>query len=200
MSNPTCSFEGCGRKHYARGLCNGHYQQQRSGAPLAPLREHLTFEERVWSRVERTGTCWVWTGEKKPKGYGAIGRDGATLYAHRVVWEMVRGPIPEGMQLDHRCHEKTCVNPDHLRLVTNAQNHQNLSGAYANSTTGVRGVTRNPRNGKWVARVTFNYRNYSGGTHDTLAEAEAAAIALRKRLFTHDDHDEWAHRIGATQD
>lgn len=91
--------------------------------------------------------------------------------------------------VDHTCHNRSCVNPDHLRVVTNKQNAENLRGANRASKSGVRGVWFAPTRGKWVVQVRHNGRRYSGGSHLTLEAAEQSAIALRNRLFTHNDAD-----------
>jgi len=62
--------------------------------------------------------CWIWPGYKDAKGYGKF----RSTTAYRWVYEELRGPIPEGMQLDHLCRVPACVNPDHLEPVTNAEN------------------------------------------------------------------------------
>lgn len=87
------------------------------------------------------------------------------------------------MQVDHICHNHACVNLSHLRLVTNKQNSEHRAGPYSNSTTGVRGITRN--GAKWRARVGHNYRKHFVGDFDSLEEAEAAVISKRNELFTH---------------
>lgn len=66
--------------------------------------------------------CWLWTGATYPAGYGKTGVDGRTLLAHRVSYELFVGPIPEGLQLDHLCRVRNCVNPAHLEPVTAAEN------------------------------------------------------------------------------
>lgn len=85
------------------------------------------LEERLWSRVEKTRTCWLWTGYCIPTGYGKMrANDGRLLYVHRIAYELLIGPIPDGMTLDHvaerGCRHRNCVNPDHLEPVTHAEN------------------------------------------------------------------------------
>jgi hypothetical protein len=82
------------------------------------------FEERLWGRVDKTadGGCWVWTGALNAAGYGAIGKDNKVLRVHRVTYELLVGPIPEGLQLDHLCRNRACCNPEHLEPVTNRTN------------------------------------------------------------------------------
>lgn len=78
------------------------------------------IDELFWTHVE-VGDCWEWVGAKRAK-YGIVKRDGRTLAAHRYVWEMLVGPIPPGMQVDHLCRAEACVNPDHLEVVTPREN------------------------------------------------------------------------------
>lgn len=77
--------------------------------------------ERFWDRVDKTPTCWLWTGHTT-QGYGTIRVDGRTVRVHRFSWEMVNGPVPEGLELDHLCRVRNCVNPDHLEPVTHVEN------------------------------------------------------------------------------
>lgn len=88
--------------------------------------------EQFWSRVERTDTgCWFWTGSYGVGGYGQLSvrkergqKTPTTLIAHRMAWELLVGPIPDGMEVDHRCRNRCCVRPAHLRLLTPASNKQ----------------------------------------------------------------------------
>lgn len=190
-----CSVDGCEKTIRCKGLCNGHYKQHLKGQELRPLGSELTFQDRFWSKVnkEAPGGCWEWRGNTC-KGCGRIWCGSCFKAAHRVSWEFVNGTIPEGMFLDHRCHNRRCVNPKHLRVVTQSQNMQHRTGAQRNGSSGVRGVCWNKKSRAWHVQVGLNGHQYYGGIHSTLEEAEAAARALRAELHTHDDHDEWLRR------
>jgi hypothetical protein len=81
--------------------------------PPRPLAERVAS---FWSRVDKTETCWLWTGAKSVRGYGVAGQRPSRL-AHRVAYEYLVGQIPEGLDLDHLCRVLACVNPDHLEPV-----------------------------------------------------------------------------------
>ncbi len=72
--------------------------------------------------------CWNWTGGMTPNGYGKIC---VTLGAHRAVYQAHRGPVPEGLYLDHLCRNKRCVNPSHLEPVTPSENQRRARGFIA---------------------------------------------------------------------
>ena len=73
--------------------------------------------ERFASKVRKTRSCWLWTAHKV-HGYGYIWKDGKMLRAHRLAYELARGPIPAGRTIDHLCRNKACVNPTHLEVVS----------------------------------------------------------------------------------
>ena len=151
-----------------------------------------TVEERFEEKVDKSGECWLWTARCNHKGYGQFRYEGKKVYSHRLAFEWAHGEIPEGMQVDHRCFQRNCVRPEHLRLVTPAQNGQNRRGANSSNTTGVRGVHWNKHVQKYRAMVRLSGKLHHAGYYDTLEEAEAAVIAKRRELFTHDDYADWA--------
>ena len=80
-------------------------------------------EERFWDKVERLDDgCWLWTASTYGHGYGQFGQDGRKFAAHRIAYELLVGPIPQGLVLDHLCRVRHCVNPAHLRPCTNREN------------------------------------------------------------------------------
>ncbi len=82
--------------------------------------------EHFWRRVRRgkPDECWPWQRAKSPQGYGSLWQSGTTVEAHRVAYELARGPIPDGMIVLHSCDNPSCCNPAHLRLGTYKDNSE----------------------------------------------------------------------------
>ena len=80
--------------------------------------------ERIWDKVETPDTCWLWTGAKNDRGYGTVWdlERRSRVYVHRALFQLLVGPIPEGLELDHLCRNPGCVNPAHLEPVTHREN------------------------------------------------------------------------------
>ena len=83
-----------------------------------------TFEKEFWAKVKKAGEneCWEWQAALKPNGYGKTGNFGKAMYAHRVAYELTVGPIPIGMEAAHKCHNRKCVNPNHIIPMTHKDN------------------------------------------------------------------------------
>jgi len=72
--------------------------------------------------VGEPSECWLWNGYVTSRGYGKIHLPAGMLNAHRLVYQIAKGKIPPGLQLDHLCRNRRCVNPFHLEVVTNREN------------------------------------------------------------------------------
>lgn len=81
---------------------------------------------RFWPKVDKAGPdgCWLWTASLDTKGYGKFYDGERIVTAYRWAWTNARGPVPEGLELDHLCRVRRCVNPDHLEPVTHAENRR----------------------------------------------------------------------------
>ena len=188
-----CSVDGCDKGVHGRHeWCNVHYRRWlKHGDPLAGgWRRYATTEESFQARITPgPNGCILWTASVNRAGYGQISIDGRGRHVHRYAWQRQNGPIPEGMSIDHVCHNRICVNPDHLRLATTKQNMENRPGAQRNSASGVRGVHWDKARKKWAAFVSHEGKSYSLGRFESIEDAEKAAIAGRNRLFTHNTLD-----------
>jgi hypothetical protein len=108
-------------------------------APRDPEREWP-----FWSRVDKTDGCWLWKGKALKVGYGQLRRNGREILAHRYAYEMAYGAIPEGLQIDHLCRNRLCVNPAHLEAVSQAENIRRGAARRLRKTHCKRGHPRTP--------------------------------------------------------
>lgn len=119
----TCLYPGCdARRHVTAGWCSGHHQQAKDGREMRPILR--TPADRFFAKVNKTETCWLWTGSRTHLGYGQSWHAGEKRVnmAHRVSLWLAGIPIPEGWDVDHLCRVPACVNPAHLEPVPHAVN------------------------------------------------------------------------------
>lgn len=188
MTITPCAYEGCKGTPRARGYCNAHYQRLRLGMPLVPIHRRLphglTPSEVFNHFVIKQEGCWGWSGCSSTEGYSQFSAGGKQYYAHRISYEAHVGPIPDGLFIDHMCHNRACVNPAHLQVVTNKENHENRPGVQTNNTSGVRGVSQIKGSTRYEAYVTHWGVRHRLGNFKTLADAESAVVAKRNELYT----------------
>ena len=120
----VCTFEGCDRKHLSRGWCGTHYARWAKHGDVNVVKisrwDDTDWRDRFWASVDKRGPdeCWPWLGYIDVHGYGKQG----LRYAYRAAYELMVGPIPEGLTIDHLCRVTWCVNPAHMEPVTRAEN------------------------------------------------------------------------------
>ncbi len=154
---PPCSVVGCERPHSANGFCAMHNTRVWAGgvpgevdALYAP--DGMDLLDRWWAKVDKDGPlptyapflgcCWCWLGKPNKLGYGAIQVDHRSRPAYRVGYELLVGPVPDGLVLDHLCRVPICVRPSHLEPVTQAENAlrgYGIMAEYARKTVCVNG-------------------------------------------------------------
>lgn len=173
-----CEATDCAKKKYCKGWCRTHYERMKTLGKL----ELPSAEERFWAKVDKSGECWLWTGTLSKAGYAQYGIDYRVVLGHRYSYAMENGPIPDGMVIDHMCHNRACVNSAHLRCATQSENGLNRAGPKSGSKSGVLGVSWDSERGKWFAHVMVGGKSISAGRHATIAEAESAVKAIRERL------------------
>ena len=170
-----CSYEGCESVVRYAGFCNAHYLRwYRNGDPGAGrLAPGLSVAERIAQKSELMDSgCIVWTDHLSTHGYGILNVDGKMAYAHRLNYELTYGPVAKGLEVDHMCHNRACLNVEHLRAVTKSQNQANRRGPARTNKIGVLNVSE--RNGRFQGSFTRNGKRFHVGTFATPEEARAA--------------------------
>lgn len=184
MPSAECEFRGCGRGVAAKGLCSGHYYQAANAIELRPIPvKHLPLAEKLQrDSMPMNSGCVEWVGSLDRNGYGRVWHEGRHYPAHRASLANAVGEIPADLVVNHICQNPPCINPDHLEAITRGANTQFQKQRKRDLP---RGVYRAKRAGTFRAQAQKDGVLHYFGTHDTLAEAEAAVIEGRERIGMH---------------
>jgi len=125
-----CSIDECQGKYLSRGFCHKHYRAafKPKGDPLRSEFSFSAAREYLENKTERIpfSTCWYWTGYVANDGYGVKSMRDHPVKVHRLSYVVYNGPIDDGLVVRHSCHERTCINPNHLSIGTPRDNAQDM--------------------------------------------------------------------------
>lgn len=146
------------------------------------LSSEMHLPERITEKFvpDVTSGCWLWTAANNGSlGYGIINWQGRNRGAHIVVYELLVGPIPDGLELDHLCRTPACVNPAHLEPVTHAENvRRGLAGPVRAAQQLAK--THCPQGHEYSSENTYSYPGRAG-RHCKSCNRERMRAARRKQ-------------------
>lgn len=143
--------------------------------------------DRFMAKVDyASGACWTWTAAKGPNGYGYFGANSGSRLSHRISYEHFIGEIPDGLQIDHLCRNRACVNPTHMEPVTPVENTRRGTAGEACRARNVRSKgrakpTRSPlHRERVIAALQRVHESNIGRTH---TEATKQRMAEARRAY-----------------
>lgn len=137
--------------------------------------------EIVEARTTPEGDCLIWTGNLDKNGYGRYKHKGREWPAHRLAWAVARGPVPEGLHIDHLCFNKRCVKVEHLEPVTPAENSRrsNYHHKGGSPTEFPCGHPRTPENSHMLCTTKSRKR----GHNRRYGACKACRVAAKRRAY-----------------
>ena len=159
----TCKEKDCSQRVFSRGWCSAHYKRwYRHGDPQAGGTSRRFTEVcsapveirlRHMLSVDAKSNCWVWHGEVNSNGYGRLRHHGKRWLAHRLAFTVWNTPIPIGLQVNHTCDNRLCLNPQHLWLGTQSENIKDAILKGRVKTPRFSGKSRSPNSDRSVEEV-----------------------------------------------
>jgi len=143
--------------------------------------------------VKHSWGCWIWQGYRNSGGYGSFSVKSKNIFAHRFSYIAFKGPIPEGMTIDHLCRKKSCVNPKHLEAVPQRENllrskktqaSKNISKTHCKRGHPLSLENVQLKNGHRICkecRKIYNRETYARLYSKKAQDGEACLTTLRKR-------------------
>lgn len=127
MLQAECKINGCRIDVRKRGFCNKHYSQARRSGKMVNLPK-VSPEQLFLEKINKPSDseCWEWAGHLMVNGYGQLTAGARQWTAHRFSYTMHKGKIPDGLIIRHSCHNRKCVNPDHLSTGTMQDNSDDM--------------------------------------------------------------------------
>lgn len=158
------------------------------------MKTRTPVQIRFWRYVNKTESCWLWTGATRDFGYGVInmgGRNGKAERAHRLSWILHNGEIPENMCVCHICDNPLCVNPDHLFLGTRDDNNKDMQqkGRY-DKVKRPKGEKHGQSKLDNTQVIALREERLNGANYKSLAEKYQISIASAQRIAT---RKSWKH-------
>jgi hypothetical protein len=136
--------------------------------PRGVYKRESSAEDRFWSYVNKTHTCWLWTGNKDKNGYGKIYFLNKHMRSHRLSYKLFNGNFDEKLLVLHSCDNPSCVRPDHLFLGTNKDNMKdkvNKNRQAKGNSCGKSFLTE-----KQVLDIKEQLKNYQRGMYTSLSK------------------------------
>lgn len=169
-----CVVEECDGSPKAMAVDWGHYFEYQSNGTLIWKKRPLSdfASARAW-KVESVRRVGKVAGYKTKDGYRLVRVSGISTFSHRIIWEMHHGPIPDGMQVDHKDGNKNDSRIENLRICSDLQNRWNTLARKKNIHK-LKGVVFFKRDAVWVAQITASHKRYCIGRFQTKGFAAVA--------------------------